>query len=218
MSTPDTAIQSIATQTFTLFPKLPSELRLRIWELALQPRVIKVVGSLVTVVGGRCDDNHHLIHIKTAYTPIDAAPPALLHTNHESRFFAQRTYTLAFKNPFREAIYFDFQRDALCIDRWMSLYIRREDALKLRHLETMTTKGCLYDLLRRNPPHFMFLERFCYLETLGILTPPDDNNYPNLVNDFENKMEMDWAEMRMQQYSDDQAVKKCKIEWRDLLE
>ena len=64
----------------------------------------------------------------------------------------------------------------------------------------------------------MFLERFCYLETLGILTPPDDNNYPNLVNDFENKMEMDWAEMRMQQYSDDQAVKKCKIEWRDLLE
>jgi hypothetical protein len=207
MSTPETATQSSATPTFTLFPKLTSELRLHIWELALQPRVIKAFRGL-------CDDKGHIIDLGVALKPIDAAPPALLHTNHESRFFAQRSYTLAFKDPFREAIYFDFQRDTLCLERWMNVYIRREDAPKLRHLEIRTIKVLIYDSLRRARRHFMLFEKFCYLETLSILTPPNDN-YPNLVNDFENAMEMDWAEIRMQRYSDEQAVKKCKIEWRD---
>jgi hypothetical protein len=211
MSSSDAKIQSVSTTKFTLFPKLPSELRLRIWELALQPRVIKVVR-------GRCDVKNQIIDINAACQPIAAAPPALLHTNHESRFFAQRTYTLAFKNPFREAIYFDFQMDTLCIERWMNVYIRREDAPKLRHLEIRTTKGLVYDSLRRPRPHFLFIERFCYLETLGILTPPNDTYYQNLVNDFENTMEMGWAEVRMYRYSDGQVVKKCKIEWRNLLE
>jgi hypothetical protein len=157
MSTPETATQSSATPTFTLFPKLPSELRLHIWELALQPRVIKVIAV-------RRDNGYQISELEAACKAIDATPPALLQTNYESHVWGQRPYILAFNDLLRKPICFDFQRDTLRIQRWMSWVIRPEDILKLRHLEIMACKGFLSGNFVGKRLSFMFFDKFCYLK------------------------------------------------------
>ena len=200
-----------STTIFTLFPKLPLELRLQIWEFALpQPRVIEAYPHR--------DDNGQLLDNYASCRAIVVAPPAILHTNRESRILAQRTYTLAFNGPFREPIYFDFQRDTLLIQRWMSEFIRTEDVPKLRHLEIKACKMWLCWRLVEQRFHSLLFDKFCYLETLCILTHPDNYRYSNLVNDVENELEMELSDVRKERYSDERTVKKCKIEWRDLLE
>ncbi|KUJ17776.1 uncharacterized protein LY89DRAFT_718399 [Mollisia scopiformis] len=90
-------------RVFHLFPDLPSEIRLKIWEEARpEPRVIKI-------------DRDTFEHDGYTFgTPrCSAKVPSLLHVNFESRHVALEWYTLPFeKLPSQPAyIYFDCSRD-----------------------------------------------------------------------------------------------------------
>lgn len=113
-STKDQVELSTNGTDFTLFPDLPKEFRDAIWKFALpEPRVVCVVPYKL--------DNHpkarfyyrrsitrfdHIIDVNPAPTPI-------LHTCHEARIAALRSYQWAFTGVIKTPIYFDFERDSL---------------------------------------------------------------------------------------------------------
>jgi hypothetical protein len=93
---------------FTLFPKLPAELRLKILDMALPgPRVITILpASGCPTPGyqfGKCDQ-----------------APAHLQVNVEARSTALKTYYLAFDwhTLSHKPKYFQFERDTLRLDYW----------------------------------------------------------------------------------------------------
>ncbi|KFY69723.1 hypothetical protein V498_10428 [Pseudogymnoascus sp. VKM F-4517 (FW-2822)] len=100
-TTTSTSPSSPALTSFHLFPRLYPELRLKIWHFALDvgPRVVTIHYEPTT-------------HSFRTPTP----PPALLHTNRESRHEAQRAYPLLFGtasapshipfHPTNDALYF----------------------------------------------------------------------------------------------------------------
>jgi hypothetical protein len=94
-----------SSPTFTLFPKLPTELRLKIWKYALPgPRAIKVQRGWPTF-------SHRIRAV--------AKPPAVLQTNSESRQLAMRFYELSFNNAIKgRPISIDYQVDALYMESW----------------------------------------------------------------------------------------------------
>lgn len=92
--------------TFELFPRLPQELRLQIWELSLSPRVVNLI----------YDEKYD------KYFSFNSKPPAILHASRESRAVGLKvdTLKLAFGTDSHEpSIYFDFARDTLFLDDWL---------------------------------------------------------------------------------------------------
>jgi hypothetical protein len=77
-----------APQTFTFFPQLPTEIRLDIWNLAIQHRTRRVVIVSYSI------DSHGVIRFKSRTRPL--GPPALLYTCSESREIALTVYRPAF--------------------------------------------------------------------------------------------------------------------------
>ncbi|TAQ86192.1 hypothetical protein B7494_g5482 [Chlorociboria aeruginascens] len=106
---------------FTLFSKLPVELRHKIWKEALpaSPRVVKVLklhGSQYMV--GKDGKGVFKCKLKVACTI-----PVVLHVCQESRREALRVYTLAFsKNLDGRPVYFDFSRDELFLKDWHTVH------------------------------------------------------------------------------------------------
>jgi hypothetical protein len=89
---------------FHLFPKLPPELRRKIWHYGLPgPRVM----SFDFVQRSR----QSMPHFEANY-----GPPPLLHVCHESREVALESYELIFRSrgSSRPPFYFDLKRDTLC--------------------------------------------------------------------------------------------------------
>jgi len=68
---------------FHFFPKLPTELRLRIWQLAAHPRVIEIRSW---------GDTQRNQYTPIKYTVAPHRPPPILHTNTESRREGLRIY------------------------------------------------------------------------------------------------------------------------------
>src|SRR5436190_18405372 len=89
-------------KSFTLFPKLPIELRLKIWRDSIQPRMVKV----------RYDKAHKRC---TSF-----AIPAILHASRESRYVGLKTYQLCFglENG-GGGLYFNYDIDAVALN-WQS--------------------------------------------------------------------------------------------------
>jgi hypothetical protein len=101
---------SSTSRTFTLFPQLLPEIRLLIWEHALQPRIITFTCTLYSfnvrnapqalyLVGGDAPYSHFTMDVPQRPTspyyivqcyPDDVASPPLLGTCHESREVALR--------------------------------------------------------------------------------------------------------------------------------
>ncbi|KAJ9132256.1 hypothetical protein NKR23_g11324 [Pleurostoma richardsiae] len=77
-----------APDRFSCFPDLPPEIRLQIWSLLIQPRIV-----LVTCVDA-ADPSPARAHL--ASRPRRPPVPALLHASHEARSLALRHYELAF--------------------------------------------------------------------------------------------------------------------------
>lgn len=98
------AEQRTEGSSFTLFPKLPVELRLMVWELALPgPRVITIQARRVSSAA------RGLPHLTADYSI-----PAIFHTSQESREAVLRKYEFAFpRNHLINSFYFDFSRDVL---------------------------------------------------------------------------------------------------------
>ncbi|KAF8854119.1 hypothetical protein BDZ45DRAFT_677200 [Acephala macrosclerotiorum] len=102
----------MALESFTLFPELPTELRLKIWKLAIPgPRILSVGHRMQYGEGyGRI--------IPTAMEWRTSDPvPTLLHVCHDSRTEALKVYQpsfAAFRTPRQEGKnYIDFSRDIL---------------------------------------------------------------------------------------------------------
>jgi hypothetical protein len=141
--------------SFSQFPYLPPELRLKIWELLLVPRIVVVC----------------CLHADTAPEDQLEGPscpfiPALLHVNRETRHLALKHYepTFAWKVPYQlssaccsdghqklmewsePTIYFDFEHDALFLRGELELYdqygfnspmtyfLRKEDTMRVRRV------------------------------------------------------------------------------------
>jgi hypothetical protein len=92
-----------AATEFTLFPELPPELRLKIWELAIpNQRVVQLQG----------------------YKPSDSLPlgvitsregvPAMMSVSREARSVALKFYTMISITAARQRVYFSTDRDIFC--------------------------------------------------------------------------------------------------------
>ncbi|RDL39979.1 uncharacterized protein BP5553_04319 [Venustampulla echinocandica] len=98
---PQRLSRSTGPTDFHLFPRLAPELRLKIWREACSPRTVTIRYSLEQ---DRCI--------------CASKPPAILHTSHESRTEALKTYKLCFGTPSHPAhIYFSPYRDTLYLPR-----------------------------------------------------------------------------------------------------
>jgi 2EXR family len=95
---------AVPAEAFTLFPKLATELRLKIWKLALPgPRVVVVEYSKTT---------------KLPFSP--ARIPVILQVNRESRDEALKSYTLALGfDGAAGRIFFDFSKDILVLHGYL---------------------------------------------------------------------------------------------------
>lgn len=102
--------------TFVLFPKLPPELRIKIWRLTIPTdRVVKILAggyaldppdSYVDKEGNT--DGRHCFKTRSTETI-----PILLHINRESRAEGLRIYELCLGTRFLYPVYFNFVNDAI---------------------------------------------------------------------------------------------------------
>ncbi|KAL2074935.1 hypothetical protein VTL71DRAFT_8715 [Oculimacula yallundae] len=101
---------------FTLFPKLPLELRLMIWECALPaPRIIALVASELLPTNSTKRYN--------AVKKPSPSNPVLLFVSYESRTVVLSTYRLVFRNLLHTPLYFDFSKDMLFFPRMTDLVL-----------------------------------------------------------------------------------------------
>lgn len=150
------AAAAAAPATFTCFGDLPVELRLKIWEHLLQPRVV--------IAACLDEDNAADKRAQLARRPCLPAAPVLLRVCHEARAVALRRYERAFawrvpamlarprSAPAR--VWFDFSRDTLLllgelepydssnINAPMVYFLDRADARRVRHV------ACAFEELR----------------------------------------------------------------------
>jgi hypothetical protein len=99
------------SSTFTLFPKLPVELRLQIWELAL-------LGSRIIAIKSKFEDgsptNPEALGMQPEYRVSSSPQPALLHTTSESRPVPLKHYEETLRDTLMNGpVYFDFKIDTL---------------------------------------------------------------------------------------------------------
>jgi hypothetical protein len=111
-------------QKFTRFPKLPQELRFKIWEFAIEPRIVEVCQSQDSEYFECIDYKVHFWGSKSSapfYSP--TALPTLLHVSRESRYIALKNYDLSFPNSGHPAIiYYNPSIDILYFPAWCFEY------------------------------------------------------------------------------------------------
>ncbi|KAH6684494.1 hypothetical protein B0J14DRAFT_13977 [Halenospora varia] len=161
-----------ALQQFTLFPFLPLDLRLMIWEYSInQTRIVELCQSLE----GRGPDDwkpgDSEYNENPFYSPTTI--PTILHTNQESRAFGLTYYTLSFprcSEPPR--IYFCTKFDTLFLPGWCF-------ADRHRNWEDQTSQLCR-SKIRRLAVEF---DGWCGRWKAGTLTTGGElslKDYPNL--------------------------------------
>lgn len=133
---------------FTLFPTLPAELRLRIWEITLtEPRTVTLTCDKPTVASLQPSAirNAHVFRS-------DLRPPSLLHVNRESRDEALQVYKPYFKtsriknNTYvsgQSYIYIAFHLDTLKFSDSILSYLAETELQSIRHL-ILDVRDCAY--------------------------------------------------------------------------
>jgi hypothetical protein len=117
---------------FELFPKLPPELRLKIWNIAPESRVVEVLFK---------QD-----HRKNNYKFL-ATIPEILHTNHEARVEGLRRYKHVFKTKWAlNGVFFDFETDILYFSRaagdsQKNLFLRKVKPAELAKVQNFAAAG-----------------------------------------------------------------------------
>jgi hypothetical protein len=145
--------------TFTLFPELAVEIKLKIWEYTFpKPRTI----TLKQKGRPHWDSNiHKIIHF--SFGTCDEPPKLiLLHVNREAREFTQEKYQRRFLIVCGSSKYFSYERDVLKIDlidchkaQWQyeipNLYdnLKKVQTLVLDHFKLYDHK--LEDILKYTP-------------------------------------------------------------------
>ncbi|EPE27974.1 hypothetical protein GLAREA_04765 [Glarea lozoyensis ATCC 20868] len=120
---------------FHLFPHLPQELRLEIWNIILaEPRQIKIDCKKRRILQRRVVDSW------TTDTPI----PALLHVCSESRYLGLSYYKPYFSTKTcSKAIYLNFERDAIFFQDGILSYLTGEEKRGVQKL-VLETKDVAY--------------------------------------------------------------------------
>ncbi|KAH6671029.1 hypothetical protein B0J14DRAFT_427389, partial [Halenospora varia] len=98
---------------FTLFPHLPTEIRLQIYSHILPgPRQVPIHYKFSPQSATKT--------VTSGFFPV-LPPPTILHISSESRTFALEHLTLAFGSHFNPPkVYFNFEQDTLCFGRLKS--------------------------------------------------------------------------------------------------
>ncbi|KAK0705334.1 hypothetical protein B0H67DRAFT_499190 [Lasiosphaeris hirsuta] len=202
---PDTHVTTTTNavpQTFTCFPTLPTELRFKIWESVIQPRIVLAA----------CFDSRFAAHKQTQLStrPRRRAVPILLHICQESRALAQKHYSLTFswKIPHRLAapeagglpgagparVWFNFAQDALLLlgelepfDQYgfnspMVYFLRKDDTRRVRHVAVAYEELNLgmYESEQIFGCLFHVVDRFPTAERLLVTSTPADSEVRRL--------------------------------------
>jgi hypothetical protein len=125
----DNAEPLVTRDTFTLFPKLPPELRIKIWGFVLEPRVVAIKGQVA--IQGRDIDKW------TYFSERCGKAPSLLQVNAEARSIAMIRYRLSFSNVVGGPTYFDFEKDTLHLRGFLPEWLSspwNEDFTKVQNL------------------------------------------------------------------------------------
>ncbi|KAK4241403.1 hypothetical protein C8A03DRAFT_30499 [Achaetomium macrosporum] len=187
---------------FTCFSALPTELRLKVWEYLIQPRIV-----VAACFDSRFKDDKRA---QLAQRAKRHSVPVLLHVNHESRTLALRHYELAFawKIPRRlvgpetgvlpsskEArVWFNFRLDALLLlgelepyDQYgfnspMVYFLRREDTKRVRHVACAFEElhMSLYESDQVFGSLFHIIDMFPAAQRLLITSTPQDSEVRHL--------------------------------------
>ncbi|KAK4098195.1 hypothetical protein N658DRAFT_477439 [Parathielavia hyrcaniae] len=191
------------TTAFTCFSALPAELRLKIWEHLIEPRIV-----LAACFDSRFQDEKRA---QLTQRPKKRPVPVLLHVNHEARTLALRHYELAFawKIPHRLAgpetsvlpaskearVWFNFGLDALLLlgelepyDEYgfnspMVYFLRREDTRRVRHVACAFEELhlSLYESDQIFGSLFHIIDMFPAADRLLITSTPQDAEVRHLV-------------------------------------
>jgi hypothetical protein len=155
-------------RTFTLFPKLPAEIRLVVWKYALAIQRISVIKR-----------NRHW-NFSTAIKPFiithPSPAPALLHVNRESKCLAEKAYQQpAFNCLINAPRFFNFEVDALHLRFflsslfWCTLVPKVvRDSTKVQHLAIYGGACSLFFRLPLSYPEQTF-RPFKLLKTLTLV-------------------------------------------------
>lgn len=193
-----------SSRTFTCFGALPAELRLKIWENLIRPRIV-----LAACFDSRLEDEKRAQLAQRRKRP---PVPVLLHVNREARSLALRHYEPAFswKIPHRLAgpdtgvlpssggdarVWFNFGLDALLLlgelepcDQYgfsspMVYFLRREDTRRVRHVACALEelRLSLYESDRVFGSLFHIIDMFPAAERLLITSTPRDSEVRHLA-------------------------------------
>ncbi|KAK3387148.1 hypothetical protein B0H63DRAFT_150901 [Podospora didyma] len=191
------------TTSFTCFGALPPELRLKIWECLIQPRIV-----LAACFDSRFKDRKRA---QLESRPCRPSVPVLLQVCHESRTLALRHYELSFswKLPHRLAsseagalpahgearVWFNFRQDALLLlgelepfDQYgfnspMVYFLRKEDTRRVRHVACAFEEMHLgiYESEQIFGSLFHIVDRFPAAQRLLVTITPHDLEVRHLV-------------------------------------
>lgn len=142
------SVAATSHDQFHPFPRLPLELRLQIWNLALPgPRVVQVIEA----------KKRHMLTRQASYHWTSNSPsPILLRVCKESREEALRTYTAAFgRNENDGRVYVDFDKD--------TVFFGRRDKLKtlISHYGTLEIESIIEE-------DFMTIPSFSRIKKLAV--------------------------------------------------
>jgi hypothetical protein len=128
----------LTTMEFHPFPLLPTELRLKIWSLALHtPRAI-TIACRKSPMHRRTPELPRTIEAFSSTTPV--AP--LLHTCRESRNEAAPSYPPAFVTP-RGRLFVAFAVDRVCMPDSILASVPDADLRRIRHM-VLDVRDCYY--------------------------------------------------------------------------
>jgi hypothetical protein len=151
--------------TFTLFPHLPFELRLKIWDLALsEPRTVTIVCHREML-----DRERRFAKSFTSSMP----PPPLLYVNRESRFEALSRYQPFFKTETSEIYtYISLSQDTIrCADSVLEYMPRYE----VSHIERLVLE--VRDAEYFGHFHMDVVKRMERLQEVEMLAGPGEVDY-----------------------------------------
>ncbi|KAF2449121.1 hypothetical protein P171DRAFT_427400 [Karstenula rhodostoma CBS 690.94] len=118
--------------TFPQFPLLPSELRLRIWELTVEPRTVDVSVS----------SYHYSKPLPVISTPVPAALQACQEARHELQKHYERAFTEIDNPPHvfepRQYVWVNFDLDIIDIGPGWHFELYAKDAPKIQRLRFET--------------------------------------------------------------------------------
>jgi 2EXR family len=127
-----------ATPQFHPFPRLPGELRLKIWYFALCTHRVVSISCRKSPFHRRTPEIPREVESFSSSTPV----PALLHANRESRHEALAFYTAAFVTP-RSQIYISFPHDSVSLSDNILVNVPDVARRTIRHL-VLDVQDCEY--------------------------------------------------------------------------